>query len=440
MKSNDVVSTEKPNGGIRGYWLRGVSYGVFLQIVALVLGFVSSVFLARALGPEGFGQYSYILAIVAVLSVISALGIPTVIVRLIAKYLVTERFEMAKGLLHWANILVGGVATIFSIVVLLMGVYLQESDESYLTYLASSLIIILALSTLRQKTLQGLHHPIAAQLPEQLVKHVIFLFTGLMVWWFSGLSLLSPVTMMMVWVFANLANFLAGAILLRYYMPKSIIKADKGCDKKYWITLALPIFFADMSGTLFGNSDILILGIFSSASDVGYYRIAVQVSGLLTIVLTASNLAMAPWFSRLHANGDMKRLEHIIVKTTQIIFVLGSIIFLIIVFGGEILLNMFFGEEYLNAYPILIVLGCGQMVNLAVGPVVSLLAMTGGQRYLAIYIAGMTALNIILCFLLIPEHGMLGAAYSTAFTLAVYNVLLAWRVRKYLKIGTTIFG
>lgn len=63
-----------------------------LQVVGLMLGFASSVLLARVLGPHGLGQYSYVLAIVAILSVLASLGLPAVVARLISAYQVSDEW------------------------------------------------------------------------------------------------------------------------------------------------------------------------------------------------------------------------------------------------------------------------------------------------------------------------------------------------------------
>jgi O-antigen/teichoic acid export membrane protein len=78
----------------------------------------------------------------------------------------------------------------------------------------------------------------------------------------------------------------------------------------------------------------------------------------------------------------------------------------------------------------LVIMVAGQLVNALVGPVGLLLTMTGEQKA-AVWILGVSAaVGIALGFLLIPTHGIVGAAWATTASRAGWNVAMAvavWR-------------
>jgi len=430
----------QPAESLRAHWLHGAGVGVLLQGMGLVLAFASSVLVARLLGPHGLGQYSYVLAIVAVLSIIATLGLPTVIARLLAAYQTKGEWEQARGLLRWSHLLVGATGLLLGLGLIVGGIVRDWGEQRWLYFLAAPLVVVLAWANLRQRALQGLHRPLAAQLPEQFIKHTVFISVGGTLWIAGHQFVTRSDGVMAVWLLAGLASLLFGAALLRRLSPPELREAESQYKPGEWLKIALPIFIADVLGVVLVNSDTIILGWLRSPEEVGLYQVAFRLSGLMLVLLGASNWVLAPWFARFHATSEKGRLQRVVTRTTRAIFAVTVMLYLVVVLSGEALLGMFFGETFVESYPVLLILGAGQLVNVASGPVVNLLAMTGGQRELAWSVAATVVLNIILCMLLIPVYGLIGAAMSVAVSTSVYNVLLAAVVKRRSGIAATILG
>ena len=425
---------------LRAHWLHSAGVGVLLQGMGLMLAFASSVLVARLLGPHGLGQYSYALAIVAVLSVLATLGLPTVIARFLATYQAKEEWGQARGLLRLSNFLIGASGVFLGLCLVFVGMVLDGGRQEVLYFLAAPLVVVLAWTSLRQRALQALHRPLAAQLPEQIIKHTVFLAIGGSLWVAGHQFVTQSDGVMAVWLASGMASFLFGTVLLRRLSPPEIREAGPRYEPGIWFAVALPIFIADVLGVLLGNSGTIILGWLRSPEEVGLYQVALRLSGLMLVLLGASNWALAPWFARFHATGEKDRLQGVVTRTTRAIFAATLVMYLVMFLWGEALLGVFFGETFVAAYPVLLILGAGQLVNVASGPVVNLLAMTGGQRELAWSVAVAAILNIIMCILLIPVLGMVGAALSMALTTSTYNVLLAMVVRRRSGVAATILG
>jgi len=76
-----------------------------------------------------------------------------------------------------------------------------------------------------------------------------------------------------------------------------------------------------------------------------------------------------------------------------------------------------------------VVLGIGVMTRCFVGPVGPLLILSGHERWNAANIAVVTGMNIGLNLYFIPRYGVLGAAFATAISLTVINVVALLEVR-----------
>lgn len=433
-------SGTKENLSLRSHWFRGASVGVLLQIFSLLLTFISSIILARVLGPEGLGKYSYILAIITVLTVVASLGLPTINARLMPVYISDDNWAAARGLLRWSNIIVFVIGVIFIILVIFFSIVFEEVGNREVYYWAAPLIILTGFSNLRQRAIQAFHHPIISQLPELLFKHLTFIIIcgGLLM---IGHPMLGEVeNVMALWFVSVIVSFLSGVILLRLYSPPHLIESKHIYLTSQWTSIAWPILLADLFGVFLGNIDTIMLGSLRTADEVGLYQIALRLSGVLLILLGASNWVLAPWFSKLHAANEIERLQGVVTKTTRVIFVINIILFLPLLIFGEQLIFILFGSNFSGAYNLLIILCIGQLINIGCGPVVNLLAMTGAQRQLAIGVGISAFANLILCACLIPIYGAFGAAVSVALTISIFNIVLSIVVKKFIGIGPTIIG
>ena len=81
-----------------------------------------------------------------------------------------------------------------------------------------------------------------------------------------------------------------------------------------------------------------------------------------------------------------------------------------------------FGLDFIEGKTALYVLLFGQLINVLCGPVGYILMMTNKQKILRNIIVVSALLNISLNILLIPEYGILGAAFATTASLILWNI------------------
>jgi O-antigen/teichoic acid export membrane protein len=101
----------------------------------------------------------------------------------------------------------------------------------------------------------------------------------------------------------------------------------------------------------------------------------------------------------------------------------------------EIVLGLFGPQFEQGAWPLRI-LALGQLIMIGIGPVETLLIMTGHGKQMRNIIGATAIANIAGNLLLVPLFGAIGAACSTAFCLAAMDVACLLMVRNKLKITT----
>jgi O-antigen/teichoic acid export membrane protein len=187
------------------------------------------------------------------------------------------------------------------------------------------------------------------------------------------------------------------------------------------------------------HTDIIMLGTIKGAEAAGIYSIVNRGAALITFVLFAVNVPLAPVISSLYAAKDMKRLQHVITKSSRIILLYSLPIGIsLIVFRNWFLL--LFGQEFTQGETALIILSIAQLFSAAMGSVGLPLIMTGHERNTAIIVGSSAMLSVVLNVILIPKWGLEGAATATACNIIIRNILSAIWVYKKLGISSIAMG
>ncbi|MDY6944010.1 MAG: oligosaccharide flippase family protein, partial [Pseudomonadota bacterium] len=88
---------------LRQHLARAAAGSAILALSSKLLMLLTSVFLARWMGAEGYGIYATAMALVLLLSVPSGLGLPMLMIRYLASYGVHQQWPLMRGLLIRAN-------------------------------------------------------------------------------------------------------------------------------------------------------------------------------------------------------------------------------------------------------------------------------------------------------------------------------------------------
>ncbi|MCW4153898.1 oligosaccharide flippase family protein [Halomonas sp. 18H] len=427
-------------GGLKGQMLRGGISSIAVKITNTGLAFLLAVLLARALGPEGYGIYSFAFALVTVMAIPSQLGLPQLVIRETAKAQVNEQWGLLRGLWRWSSLAVWGFSSLIALAGL-TGIWVfgdGMGDNQRLTILASLLLVpLVALGNLRGAALKGLYRVVLGQLPESVLRPATLMILVGIVWWFT--AGVSPVVAMGLHVLAAVIAFIIGAVLLWCVRPSGLQVAPTPVYQSLeWLSSALPLAMIAGFQVINNQADIIMLGLFRTSEEVGVYKVVVSVSSLVIFGLQAVNMVVAPHFARLYAQSDIERLQQVVTISSRAILALALPTVLVFILFGDWLLTFVFGEEYSSGYEALIILASGQLMNAVFGSVGFLLSMTNYEKLALSAVTVAAIVNMFLNALLIPIFGISGAALSTAITLITWNSFMWVATRK--KLGVNASG
>lgn len=426
--------------GLRAQLVRGAMGVGGLKVLSLPLTLATSILLARALEPEGYGQYVFVMSVIALLALPIGPGLGQLITREIARYHHGKDWSLFRGLLRRAHqwVLLGSVVIIGNVIILARHNAVWAADDRWtLLFIAVLILPLMGLNALRSSTLRGLRHVFQAQLPELLARPAFhLLFAGLLL----GGGALTPATALGSQIVATGLAFLLGAWLVGRYRPPQVKQVDPDYRHGEWGRALLPFSLLAAVSTLNAQIGILVLGWLGTDEDVAALQVAQQGAMLVVLSLTIVNLVIAPHIARAYREGDKAKLQQLSRQSARAALVVSLPIALTFIFFGGPILHFFYGEAYANVatWP-LAILAFGQLINVVFGSVGMLLVMTGHERdtlnghIVALMVTGFSAV------LLIPLLGVIGAAVAVSLGLVTWNAVLAAMLIKCLNLRPTAF-
>ena len=399
-----------------------------IRIGNLVIGLLLAVVLARALGPEGYGIYTYVFTLVSILAIPAQFGLPRLVIRETARAQVNEQWGVIRGIWRWSTALVVVLSVVLSLLALaaywlVAGHFNGTQQAAFLWSLV--LVPTIVLSALRGAMLQGLRQVVLGMLPETILRPGGLVLAIFFTIWLGESHHLSPATAMGIHVVVAGLALLVGIWFLHRSCPPQLI-ADPApvYESRLWLTAVLPLALSAGVQQINRYSDIVMLGYIVSAEDVGIYRVSSQGAGLVAFGLQTVAMFVSPYFAQLHAQKKHEYLQKLIVLGSRVSLLVALFIMLVFVFWGDEIIRIAFGADYISSYMPLMILGVGQLVNALFGPIGILLNMTGFERDTMRGMSIAALANVLLNLIFIPLYGINGAATSTTLALCIWNALL----------------
>ena len=420
--------------------IRGSSTAFLLRILGAAAAVGVQIYVARTIGKEGFGDYSYALAISGVLAIVARVGLGTSLRRFIPQYQLNQNPGLLAGLLTVSFLAVTALSGTISLV----GIWVVKTWGTGLPggqfdaiLAAAWLLPPLALMGAVQAILIGFKSIGPAIWAVQILRPgllVILLF--MLCTWFA----LPPVA-----VTAIRADTIALSLVV-LVLSIFVISTSRGkthwnrpkFETREWLTVSLPLMLITGLQVLFNQTDIIMLGSLTSSSETGIYAAAARIARLVIFGITAINAAVAPMISELYHSGRINKMQSVMDFSSKILLIFTGIIVIIFVFFGKTILGLF-GPAFSKAWGIMMILVAGQAINSLSGPVAYFLTMTGHQNIAARIVIICAVVNIVLNAMFIPLWGITGAAIATTVSVAAWNIWMLVSTRKLLGINPSAF-
>lgn len=411
-----------------------------LKALSVPLTMAASVMLARGLGPEGFGNYAFVMSLVAVVSLPIGPGLMQLVTREVASYAYGREWALVTGLRRSARVAVlslSGLCMLGALLLATLGPNEAAHVPSALLPIGALVLPALGLTAVQAGTIHGLGRVVYAQVPKLLVKpggHVLIVAFLLVA------GRLNPGNALLSQVLATLVGTLAASILLLRLAPTEIRSADPAYRRGDWAQQWLPFTLLAASGVLNAQLGILVLGLLGSSEGVAALRVADRGAALIAFPLMAVNMVIAPQVALAAKSGTWDRLQALSTRAARIAFALAIPIAMPMFVFPAALIRTVFGADYaaIAAVP-LGVLAIGQLVSALFGPVGTLLTMSGHASDTLLGQGLALVANALVAVVLVPSFGALGAAIAASVGLVASNGMLGWMLTRRLRVRPTAF-
>ncbi len=395
---------------------RGALLVVGMRCVDRLIGFVSTLILARLLVPDDFGIVAMASIIVGLIDTLLDLGVGSALIQ--NKAATRDDFDTA-----WTLRLVqaGFAALIIWFAAPLAADYFRDSRVLDVIRLMSVTILIGGFENI------GI---VAFQKNMEFGRDFLFFFfrrvagfvvtIGLALWWQSYWA-------MVIGALAGRSFGVVISYLLHEYRPRfSLIRLQKIWSFSQWILVRNLGNFGQL------QTDKFLVGRRTDASTMGAYTLADEIAAMPTTELLAPlGRVLFPLF--VDAAGDPQRLRRAFCKALglQSLFALPAGIGLYMVSGDVV--RLLLGERWLSAIPLMETLALISVVNALTHSGSYLLLALGKVSLQALLAWIQLALLAILAILVFPDTGVQGIAFirlaTSVLGLMVFVVLILRYVR-----------
>ena len=422
-------------GGVKQELARGAVISFMTNSIGKIVTFVGYIFLARWLGVDGIGTFSFIAATVTFLAILSSVGLPLTLLRFVSAYAVQDRWTDIRLLIRRCI----KIAMINSLIVMstaaIVIIYIIDFDETVEKPMLIGLFMIplVCLASQRQQTLRALKHLIAFRLAENIVLYVAIMMIGGLIWYSGHASIEVGI---FVYIAAALVAFAVGTMLLQQALKPhagTINDPETARPLTSLLAISLPLMLVYLSQRVIGLVDVAFLGMLSTPEQTGMYSVATRIALAASLALTAANTIAAPLISERFKKGDINDIKLILVWSSLGAAVFGTAVCFGIALFHETILGLF-GAGFQQATTFLYLLLFGQLVGCIAGPADFVLSMTGRQKELSIIMIIGAATAVVLCPILISFHGALGAAIATV------TAIIVWKAGSLITVWFRVLG
>jgi len=379
------------------------------KLLRMGVGLIVSVWVARYLGPEDFGLFSFAVAFVSIFGALSTLGLPGIVVRDI----VSDPKSSFETLGSAFALQIAGGITAFSALLILISVF-RPHDRSVF-----GVVTIIGL-TLLLKGSESIKYWFESQVQSKYTvwaENSVFMAIGVIK---IGLILVGASLLAFAWI--TFVEGLITAILLfamyewdggRIRVWRFSITRAKTLLKHSW-----PLILSGLAVMVYMRIDQIMLGQMLNDKVVGIYAAAVRISEAWYFIPMAIAGSVFPALLDAKKTSEALYLEKF-QKLYDILVMIALVVAIPVTFLADQIVVVLFGQEYLEAGTILSIhIWTALFVFLGVASGKWFLAEN--RQLLAFYRVfwGM-GINIALNVLWIPQHGGVGAAVATLVSQAV---------------------
>lgn len=399
---------------------KNIIYQTFYQILVIILPLITSPYIARVLGAENLGIYSYTNSVANYFVLVAALGITNHGSRVIA----AVRDDSDKLACTFTNLF--ALHSIFSLIAIVAYViYLMLiPSENWICAFIQLFYVISALLDINWFFF-GIEQFKLTVTRNTIIKVISVLCVFVFVknendlWKYCLIMALGQlISQSMVWLF-----------LKKYtYFVKPSLK-----EIKPHFAPMIALFIPSVAVSFYKIMDKIMLGNMSTKVEVGFYENSEKIINILMGVISAFGTVMLPKMSNLFLTGKKEKAEKYMNTSVEVIMLISMALSFGVASVADVFAPWFWGKEFSDCAEIISLLAVS-VPFLALANVVrtQFLIPNHYDRTYLISVSSGAVVNIIVNTALIPKYSACGAAVGTICAEAIVCIMQIIFVRNQL--------
>lgn len=381
-----------------------------------VAGLLVQPVLARGLGAAGRGELAAAIAPATLAASVATLGLADALT-----YLTARHPQITRRALAWSITLTTGLGLVCLVIVMAVLPFLSAGDPdlAMLVQLAMVCAIPLFLVGGLRGAAMG-HQMFPTVAVERLISTVLRVGLFVLFWLLGALT---PLT-------AVLLTYAPAYVAALVYVPLLTRRHDGtppwsfGQTLRPLVSYGSRLWFGSVASMLLGRTSQLLMVPLSSVRDLGLYTVAITVSDLPFIVVTAIAAA-------LHGVNSRSADPHQVARATRVTLLLGAVGCVVLAATLPLWLRALFGSAFEGALIPTMLLLVASVIAIPGFILSAGLASSGrpGLRSTGYVLA--LVVNLATFVLLVPHYGVYGACWAG---IATNVVLSAFMVRACVRV------
>lgn len=418
-----------PAGGksIKKNYFYNLVYQLFLVVVPTVV----TPYVARVLGDEGSGQYSFTYSLLTYFTLFAALGFGYYAQRLVAKHQGDKRQQSID---FWEVMIARAVPVVATLAVYLLLIFLGVYEEKYKLLMIILTIEVVSVFFNIAFFFQGNEEFGKTVLRNVIVKSLgiaaIFLFVRDAgdLWVYALIQALTV-------FFANISLWL--------YLPRALTRVSlSDLHPMAHLKPAFFLFLPTIATSVYTSLDKTFIGLIThSDSENGNYEYAEKLVKMAMMAVTSLGVVMIPRNARKFEERDLAGVRDNINRSTRFVLCLGIPMTLGIVAVADNLIPWFLGGGYDKAAnlmkllaPLILIIGLSNVFGL------QYLVPSGQDKRFTIAITAGAFTNLALNCVMIYFFASYGAAVATLIAEAVVTLIMYLFIRRDIDFLKTVLS
>lgn len=409
-------------------------------VVPMLISFITTPLLLRALGKDAFGLQSLVAAIVGYLMFMD-MGLDLSIIKLLAEDCARQNVKSVNYLLSTTLQLYFGIGLLGMIVIMFLANWLARSVFKVPVDLIGQAVIVFWLAGVGFLGSMGMSWGRSATMGLQrfdlnYLVSLVLSSTGMLIGLagvYAGYGVVGYVLIRVIF------TTLAGPIyfgLVRYFMPNFCfaLGIHRATLRRVSSYVGYGAFNRILS-SLVSRLDQVLLGVWVGVGVAGFYSVPFLVVNSLGCMLAYMLGFIFPMASELQSLGRMDHLRDIFIRASRFIAALAGLIFIPLFVLGDLFMAIWIPNIAVQTAGVLRLLTlAGYIGTLTASLPNNIMVGLGKMRYFTIY-ATIRAMTLALfCFIFIRPLGIEGAGWAMLLTCSVDIVYFVIVLHHYLRI------